>query len=357
MHKRLCLLLFLTWLPGLAPAQDGTELYAAEVPAADAAQRNRTVAVVDAFAAVLTKVTGRRDLRRDSRWKALAAAAPELVMQYTSREATAAAGATGTDGARNERLWVQFDRPGVDALLRDQGIPVWGEARPTTLLLVAVEDGANRFLLSGERMPEALAALQRARARRAVPVILPLLDLEDQATLRFTDVWANFREALLAAAVRYAPDGVLAGRLFRAAGGTWSAQWTLHLAAQQEAWETSGPLPEVLAQAVDELADRLARRYVPEELSSELVIPVTVDGIRSPADYARLMAYFTEIGAIDSFRLLAMTDERVELEARSRVTVEALARTIALGSLLRAAPELTGGAPASAGRLHFELLR
>ncbi|HEY5790590.1 MAG TPA: DUF2066 domain-containing protein, partial [Gammaproteobacteria bacterium] len=166
-------------------------LYDADAEVADSGEAQRAAGVTAAFAGVLTKVTGRPDAASWEAWPSLRDAAQGLVTQYRY-QTEAPPAALGTDVLNpRTRLWVQFDAAGVQQLLLREQLPLWGEARPTTLLLLAIEDGAERFLFTPERLPALQAALQSARARREIPLLQPLMDLEDTEGFRFTDVWAG----------------------------------------------------------------------------------------------------------------------------------------------------------------------
>jgi len=335
-----------------AAATDPIRLFEAEVEVADSGQAQRSVGIVAAFAAVVTKVTGRSQPQEFAAWPRLSEAASGLVLQYRYRSEEPQPGLVAESIVPRTLLWIQFDHAGVERLLRSEQLPVWGVARPATLLLVAVEDGTNRFLFTPEALPALDLQLSTAAARRAIPLILPLMDLEDNAALRFTDVWAGFVEVLWQGAARYQPDALLVVRLFRQAGTRWAGQWTLHLAGATQGWETSGTLDDLVGAGIDEAANRLATHFVPDPLDSDLRYRVRVTGVMGATDFARVTGYFSGLTAVVSVRVAEIQRDAVELELVARVSPESLDRILTLGGMLDAAVAVTAnGVTTAAYRL------
>ena len=318
----------------------GDVLFAAEVEVMDASAAVRSEGVVAAFAAVLTKVTGRSDPQAFAAWPRLREAADGLLLEYRYRTLAAPVG-EGPLAPAKMLLTVRFDRQGVESLLRSEQLPLWGDTRPATLLLIAVERGTERFIYTPDLLPEAAAAIASASDGRGIPLLEPLMDLEDRASLRFTEVWAGFPEVIERTTARYGPDVVLVARLFSEGPTAWYAQWTLHLGSQRESWRSQGELADTLTAGIGELADRLALRYVPDLTSGEQRLALAVVGIGSPADYARVMAFLGSLTAVTTVRPVIASRETLELELVTDVAPESLLRTIGLGGTL--VPTVTPG--------------
>ncbi|MDX1594403.1 MAG: DUF2066 domain-containing protein, partial [Gammaproteobacteria bacterium] len=255
---------------GAAPGRAATgELFAAEVEVPDASAEARGEGVVDAFATVLTKVTGRPDAESFAAWPQLRDAADRLMIEYRYRTEAPPSSVAEPTAPPRTLLYVRFDRQGIESLLRQNRLPLWGDTRPATLLLLAVERGTERFIYTPDAMPEAARAISEASKRRGIPIVEPLMDLEDRGMLRFNEVWGGFPEVIEQVTARYAQDALLVGRLFSEGGDAWRAQWTLHVDGARDQWQSQGALAETLREGVHGLADLLARRYVPDAASAE----------------------------------------------------------------------------------------
>ena len=169
---------------GIAPARDN--LFEADVPVAGQQPDLRTAYMKTALQEVLVRVTGQPDvLNRDSVRSMLDS--PERFVQqyryYTLPEST----------PPRLMLRVSFDGGSIQQALRQQGVAYWGKTeRPEILLWLAVEDRGTRYIVSAQDNSDAARELQEAARQRGIPLLLPLMDLEDQSQVRFTDVWGGF---------------------------------------------------------------------------------------------------------------------------------------------------------------------
>ncbi|MCB1693082.1 MAG: DUF2066 domain-containing protein [Pseudomonadales bacterium] len=188
-------------------------------------------------------------------------------------------------------LKVSFDPSAISRLLRQGGFPVWGSNRPGVLLWVAVSDGAERRIVT-ESDPFAGALTRQARVR-GLPLLFPLMDLEDASKLTSAEVWGLFLDRIDLASTRYSPDVVLAGRV-QHTGGQWSGRWTYRLLDQWKTFENVGYDEEDLVSGViNVLADQLAQRYAVD--SSRGSLTLRVEGVKTLEDYAHLSAYLESL--------------------------------------------------------------
>src|SRR5690606_41001353 len=112
-------------------------------------------------------------------------------------------------------LWAQFDGVSLSRALRQAGLPDWGTERPDVLVWLAVDDGGDRYLVSESGGQHIAPLVRQAARRRGLPVTLPLLDVEDQRALLFSDVWGGFFGRVETASQRYQPQVILTGKLQR----------------------------------------------------------------------------------------------------------------------------------------------
>lgn len=355
-------LLFAAIAFAIWPAQAGDveDLYEAQVPVATQGEAERGRALVTAFEAVLVKVTGRRD----------AAAAPEIraalrqpmayVQQYLYRPLPAAPPDADPQAPPYTQLMrVRFDAQAINRLVQRAGVPLWGRVRPTTLMWVAVEDGGERYLLGADGHEDLRALLEGEAQRRGLPVLLPLLDLEDRRALFFTDVWGNFGDAVLKASARYQVAAVAVGRLLREPDGRWSARWSLYHEGAAEHWSVPGAdRAQAVAGGVDGAADTLGARYA-RAVSPDggQFADLAVTGVTGLADYGRTMAYLRGLDQVRELQVLGVEGDSVLFRVRIGGDAEGLTRTIAFGTTLAPAPAMparTDGADVPA--LSYRLL-
>lgn len=323
------------------PAATVDGLFETEVPVQgpDTAQRNQ--AIRQALGQVLVKVSGSRDIADRPALAEELGQAPRYVQQFRYLE-------PGHNGDQPVgRLLVQFDGAAVTRMLRERGLPVWGEARPTVLVWLGIEDQGERRWYVPDTDPTGWDALQRAANERGLPLLLPLMDLDDQRVLRPDDLWGGGESAVRAASERYAPDAILVGRLADL-GGAWRGSWTL-LQDAAESWEgRPGERDRSLAAGVSWAADALAARNAPMGTGSATsLVELRVAGILGLAEYGRVKAHLGSLSMVERSRLLALEPGVARFQLKVRGGAAALATGIALGGLLEQAPQAGTERPAT----------
>ena len=342
-------ILVLCLLPTAILAAEVRGLYEAEMQVPDQTRSERGLAMSAALAEVVTKVSGRRDARLQPKVAQAIRRPAQLLQQYRYRALPEDRQGELIPGEDPQRVYFHFDKKAVDRLLRDSGLPVWGATRPAVLAWLAVEDGGRRYLL-GADSPDVLRQLvAREAKRRGLSLLLPLLDLQDQRQVSFADVWGRFRDPVLQASQRYRPEAVLMGRLLRTVGGEWLAEWWIVEGKDSERWRANGALPaEVLEEGMAGAVSWLAQRYAPLEGSSEAGhLWVTVDAVRSLADFARVEGYLRSLQQVAHVRVRQLQAGRVDFRLALQGSPKGVAQTIALGRLL--IPAASGSELAGSG--------
>lgn len=349
MQKKMRFLLFLA-LYGLSgavlAAVRADALYEAEVEVSGQGVEQRTEAIRSALTEVLVKVSGDRGAPLVLANAGLLEQATQFVQQFQYR-AVAKPAQAGLPPAPEPRLWVRFDQGAVDKALRQQGLRVWGEVRPATLLWVALEEDGGRYLAGVDAMHETPSVLEARAQRRGLPVLLPLLDLEDQGRLSVADVWGNFRDSILRASARYQPEAVLAARVFRGAGDTWHGRWTLYVGdAPGLDWaDQAGSREELLSAGIDQVADLVARQFAQVTGDAQVqVLQVSILDVDSLADYAQVGRYLQSLASVVQAEVVSLEPARVTFRLELRGDRRSLEQGVALGRSLVPAPAEPGAA-------------
>ncbi|MEX0729288.1 MAG: DUF2066 domain-containing protein [Aquisalimonadaceae bacterium] len=325
--KSVCRLggLLLVLLPVLLLGQSGPAgLFDARVTVEGEGAQERREATRAGLMQVLERLTGRRDVIEQPDVEEVLAGAEGYLQQYNYEQTT------GEDGETERQLNLRFDGAAVERALSDRRIAVWSpEDRPRILVWLATDRGAGRELIGGDRGLEVQQLLRRTASERGLPVLLPLLDLEDQQAMRASDLWGGFREPVLAASERYRTSAVLVGRLSER-GGNWRGRWVLFW--DDETYQTTVSderLEVVMASAADGVSGFLAERL--SGLSTEgagSVIYIRFEGMRSLAEYAwaqQLLSGVRGVVRADPSRVNErFTDYRVEIDAESSRVLRAL---------------------------------
>jgi len=333
-RQRSLLLVVLLCLPWLAP-QAAPDLFESEVVVSDQTPAVRRTALQGALREVLVRVTGQQSVLAAESTQELLANPEQLVQQYRyfseqQREPPLL------------KLWVRFDGAAIRQALQQQGLAYWGGERPDTLLWLAVEDRGRRYVVSADDSSDVHRAVAAAARERGVPVLFPLMDLEDQTQVHFSMIWGGFFDKVLAASQRYNPQSVLIGRLNRSPSGGWTSRWELTVAGRPSSWSDSHQQLEVLArQGIDDVADILARQFSVAATGGDRgdATSIRVEGIETLAAYAQISNYLSTLTSVDGVQVSEVTPTAVRYALQLSGSPDNLKRTIAIGTVLEPAPD------------------
>ena len=179
----------------------------------DQSQRSQDSALKSAFKQVMIKITGTKDALHNPGVKAALRTPQAYLRSYRF------------DFQEGETLYVaEFDKIKLNELLQREGLPLWGERRPETLLWLATEDSESgeRQLLDETTPSEMREHLSAKAKERGLPLSFPLMDLTDRSTISIYDVWGRFVQSLTQASNRYSVDNVIGARVYKNEPGTVS---------------------------------------------------------------------------------------------------------------------------------------
>lgn len=130
---------------------------------------------------------------------------------------------------------VEFDQDQLLQVMRTSQVGIWSEIRPETLVWLVVDEDGKRQLYNPDTLPDFESALSLASKIKGVPVIVPILDLEEQQRISVNDVLSADSRNLLAASARYDVPAVMAGRLVRKQQ-CWQAEWVFYFDNKIQQW-------------------------------------------------------------------------------------------------------------------------
>ncbi len=311
------------------------DLYTGSVTVANQGAGERARALPLALRQVLVKVSGDAGVAADPSVTEQLGRAGALLTQTNYRDEVVA-GASGGQSTVTTLL-AEFDRPGVDAILRGAGRPIWTAQRPALLAWLVIESGAARQVASANQST-ALGALLRQAEQRGFDVVLPTWDYQDQGRAPIESLWLGEMRAVRAASTRYGTRAVVLARLRRTADG-WNSRYTLIDLGRQgksDEWlAIHANASEALADAIDGSADRLAARYAtsPEDLLNASY-SARVAGVRSGSDFGRIASYLKGLHVVQAVETTGAEGDRLLLRLDLRVTPARFASIIEGDGLL-----------------------
>ena len=289
------------------------EMYQATAPVADRSEAAQTAAFQGAMKMVLIRVTGRRNADEDPALSSLVSNARRYVQQYRA--------------APDGQLWVAFDGPAIERWLTQNGQPLWGHERPTTLVLLAVQTGAQSgSIVTTEDSSELKSAIDAAAAARGLPLVWPSGAEAQKFHIDYAAVSTGSPSTFAEIGRRMGSDGVLIGRASSASANA-NIRWT-HL-YQDRSSEYSGTL-----EGVNRAADLYAGLFA----ASGAAVPVDIEvsGLNDLRDYASLESYLESLTSlILHVSVESLSGDTVRFRLSTRGGLDSLQRALSLNGRLQ----------------------
>jgi len=294
-----------------ASAANVTGMYDAAVRVADNTEASRQAAFATALGIVAARVSGQRDAA--TKLGNALSAAPKYVQRY---------------GYNSGFLEVGFDSAGVNAFLEQAGLPLWGRARPVTLVILPSS-------LQGVR--EARAAVEQTAKLRGVPLVWARTENSERINMTNTKQVEELAD-------HYGASAVLVARMTDPTSVT-SVKWQLLF---------DGTVQEIQG-SIDEgphlAADVLGRYYAVADKESAITI-MEVAGIDGLDAYATTLNYLTGLPTVRNVKVAMLEHDTVRFQLELRGGVENLRRGLELDQKLAA---LQSGAVDASSVLMYRL--
>lgn len=338
MHRLFIALILLSLSFG-SQAAEVKNLYQASAPVSSRDEQERATLTPQLLKQVMLKVVGNQALLESAPLAPILAEAEQYMQQYEyQRTNIASAELTQPDQLS---LSLRFDPNAVNRALSALQLPIWGKTRPDILVWAVVDNAGQQQLLGLETSPMGVfRPLNEAADQRGLPILIPLLDLQDQAALTVSDIQQNNQAAIEAASARYGADIVVTA-IMRLEAGQAQVQWRANGQGISDSWQSQGTLADSFAAGLGHLADKLALQYAQrvDKHGDSQWLTLQVKDVLSYADFNRLMNYLNQLELIDEIRVDELADQQLALAIAFRGSVEVLERTLEVGHLLEAEPQ------------------
>ena len=295
MAKRLLCLLFLCLLP--AAGHGASSMFDARVVVDSQSTGEREDATREGLRGILVRLTGLEVPEQHPELSSLLGDPGRFVQRY---------GYDDTDDGLE--LMVRFDGPAIQSRLVEAEVPIWSvDARPRTIAWVAVDRGGDRRILGGDESRDLQDALRRASRAAGLPLLFPLMDLEDQRAVSSSDIWGGFRGPIVDASERYDAEAVLVGRISRR-GDDWRMRWSMFWEGDSHEWTVEAPeiragLANAVSQGVTQLASLHARVPDPDAVGSFTLRVQDINDLRGYGDVARYLGGLRDVEAVEPVRV------------------------------------------------------
>lgn len=338
-------------------------LYSVEIAVPDQTTSVRLDAFKQAFRDVIVKISGSDEALKNPGLARPLKSSSRYVLQFHYQLRKPDIADSADQASANEQLFllVSFNPDAVESLLRNNNISIWGNQRPSTLLLISSAPKGAAQLVSDDSTPELVTALEKQARKRGLPVLFPLMDLEDRQQFSVQDVLQKNLQNLSVAAARYAPDALLVGRLIGSADSKWQGAWLAQFSGKRFDWTfTAATRDSVLDQAMTHLARLLASEYALQSGNGvEQDVLLNVDQVATLQDHVRVLAYLKSLDVVASARLVLIDGARASYRLKMRNSSDDLSRLIGLSSVLEQIdlPQIDASSGDQTIHMNYRLLR
>ena len=307
------------------------DLYTASWPVADQTTQVRARALGNAFAQVLVRASGHEKVLNSSVIQNSIANASDYMRLYSYKKLNLA---EQKIYKKPLLLKVSFEPTAVTNLLKEAGQPVWNNNRPNGVFWIATDSNGEREIAADGQDVEAVAVRKQAY-QRGLPVVIPLMDLDDKSAISISDVWGKFSEPVTRASRRYNADYVVMGSLSESANG-WQGSWLVNLGNDNMRFTTSGASTEqAVSKMVNRIADRLAMRLAVVLNSQTEINYILVKGLSSIESYAKAQSLLNNLSMVSSVNAVEVKESDVLFEIGLQSAPQYLIDALALSSNLR----------------------
>lgn len=312
------LLILGVWAAGVAGA-DELKLGFIEVPVADRSTDARADALAQGLDQVLVRLTGSRHLE--------AIQGLESVRNKPSRWAQQYSYGQGEEGTA--LLSTRFDVTGLLAAMQSAGVPVWGQARPDVLVWMVIQRPGSGQMVARDMVDPAAQALQRGGQARGLPLLLPLMDGQDRASVSVADIRGHFDNVVRKASERYQAPLRLSAVLYT--GSQPQIRWRLFRGAEllDSGELTTADESEAVTTMVDRIADKMASVYVISSGAGE-ALALSVQGVKTLKQWNVLQSFIAKLTGVEDVRLVQLDGALARFNITFSGSLAQLQRLLAL---------------------------
>jgi hypothetical protein len=303
-------------LAPLTAAASRVELYQVTVPKPARSEATQDSAFQSALGIVLVRVTGRRTAGEDAVFAPLMAEARRYVQQYRATP--------------DNQFWVAFDGNAINRWLAQNGQPIWGRDRPTTLLWLAIPAAGSQgaTVAKSDDSSDLKAAIDAEAAVRGIPVRWPTAAELQAHRIDYTAVLTSPNATLMELGQRLGAEAVLIGRPAMS-GGAATLRWAHQF--QDRTNEFAGTI-----EGIDGAADLYAGLFAAS--GAPTPVDIEVAGLADVTAYAKVQTYLESLTFVLHVSVRSVNADRALFRLTVRGGTNALQRALSVNPSLESLP-------------------
>lgn len=206
-----------------------------------------------------------------------------------------------------DALVARFNSSLVRELIKEARFPVWPADRPTVLIWLSIHETFDSELVR-DGTPVALKLRERA-LERGIELVLPIMDLQESATITSSSVVGRFWSDLANASVRYQADFVVAVACERDFFGRYQTNITYWYQAAEHFDHRVFPAREgIPGDVIDHIVNVLVKRHAIVRKHEE-IHRIGVQDIANVASYAGVLRHLNDLDFVDDVVLVSLDND------------------------------------------------
>ncbi|MEC4724237.1 DUF2066 domain-containing protein [Shewanella sp. D64] len=235
-------------------------------------------------------------------------------------------------------LRVNFDHRRILKLLRDAQLPVWGKQRPLTLIWLVEDLDGERSILNDASLRDTRHSFKLEAEAKGVPLLFPLMDLDDNMQISVNDVRGMFVTQVDQASLRYQSDyfavasmspnvnGVEYSVSLFAKGAGQQGMMTPLVSQRQEAVDVNAAVKGIISV----VSEYYVSRYAIADTGAQLNSSITFIDISEMKQLVEIEKYLKQLSAVKSVNVTQMLGSSVKYNLELFGTLDELHRLMAL---------------------------
>ena len=282
-------------------------LYSASIPVADHNTATQDNAIQQGLKIVLIKITGNPGVVTIPNIAHEITQARSLVKTFNYQK-------QATSHGSPYQLNMTFDQQAISSLLKTNNQATWPSDRPLTFIWISLPGSDDNHILTNNQDDLLTHTVSHLAQDRGLPIILPILDLDDQHIISLDRSQAPTQQALQQLATRYHAQAILSAQA-TFTNNHFNFNWTFQYNGQSYSWETTGQTAATairagMTQATNLLATQLA---VLDNTNLQTHLNITVSNVNNLVDYANLLSYLKSLDIINNLTVNSMDNNTVNL--------------------------------------------
>ena len=222
---------------------------------------------------------------------------------------------------RNGQLMLRgkFEPRSITRILRKGQLPVWGKQRPLVLFWLSANINGERKIVNDASDSNLRQNFSQAANAKGLPIIFPIMDLDDLMTVSESDVRGNFPTNVSRASKRYFADYFVLANMQNSRDGKMTYQLNLFpmdkngqllqsLFSDQGKADNGADAVNVM---INELTSYFVQQYAIADSGSIEEVFITLHGVNQIGKLVAIEQKIKQLSVVKSFYIVEIKDTSV----------------------------------------------